>query len=125
MSVAVEALFTNTVGLQPPWAAENVKRDTTKRLIDFEIGCQAKALARPACWVFTQHVHDRLRRSWRHPDFFKFEARLHCDVPLMACSGCGKTRQAGVAWARPGLGFRLHVRRRGHGPYVVPGSAGP
>ena len=50
-------------------------------------------------------MHDRLRRSWRHLDFFQFEAWLHCEVPRIACSGCGKTTQAPVPWARPGSGF--------------------
>jgi transposase len=50
-------------------------------------------------------VHDRLRRSWRHLDFFQFEAWLHADVPRVACGGCGKTTQLSVPWARPGSGF--------------------
>lgn len=50
-------------------------------------------------------MHDRLRRSWRHLDFFQFEAWLHADVPRVACTGCGKTTQLSVPWARPGSGF--------------------
>jgi transposase len=46
-----------------------------------------------------------LRRSWRHLDFFQFEAWLHADVPRVACTGCGKTSQASVPWAREGSGF--------------------
>jgi transposase len=105
MSVAVRALFTSALGLQPPWVVENVKLDTVKRRIDFEFGCQAKALACPACGVATQPVHDWLRRSRRHLDFFQFEAWLRCAVPRVAGSGCGKTTQVGVPWARPGSGF--------------------
>jgi len=105
MGVAVEALFTSALGLQPPWVVEDVKLDTPKRRIDFEIGCQTKRLACPACGAATQPVHDRLRRSWRHLDFFQFEAWLHCDVPRVACGACGKTTQASVPWARPGSGF--------------------
>ena len=48
---------------------------------------------------------DRLRRSWRHLDFFQFEAWLHADVPRVACGACGKTTQLSVPWARPGSGF--------------------
>ncbi len=77
MSVGVEALFTSALGLQLPWAVEDVKLDTTKRRIDFEIGCRGAALACPACGVAGQPVRDRLRRSWRHLDFFQFEAWLH------------------------------------------------
>ena len=52
-----------------------------------------------------QGVHDRLRRSWRHLDFFQYEAWLHADVPRVACSGCGKTTQVAVPWTREGSGF--------------------
>lgn len=105
MSVGIEALFTSALGLQLPWVVEDVKLDTAKRRIDFEIGCQGTALGCPACGSAAQPVHDRLRRSWRHLDFFQFEAWLHCDVPRVVCGGCGKTTQMAVPWARPGSGF--------------------
>lgn len=105
MSVGVEALFTSALGLQLPWVVQDVKLDTAKRRIDFEIGCQGTALSCPACGAGMQPVHDRLRRSWRHLDFFQFEAWLHCDVPRIACASCGKTSQVPVPWARPGSGF--------------------
>ncbi|GIX25292.1 MAG: ISL3 family transposase ISMac21 [Caldimonas sp.] len=105
MSIGVEALFTSALGLQLPWTVDDVRLDTAKRRIDFEIGCRGSTLACPACGAGTQPVHDRLRRSWRHLDFFQFEAWLHCDVPRIACGSCGKTTQAPVPWARPGSGF--------------------
>ena len=105
MGIAVEALFTSALGLQPPWVVDDVRLDTAKRRIDFEIGCHTSRLACPACGAATQPVHDRLRRSWRHLDFFQFEAWLHCDVPRVACGACGKTTQVAVPWARPGSGF--------------------
>ena len=105
MSIGVEALFTSALGLQAPWVVEDVKLDTAKRRIDFEIGCQGARLSCPACGSASQPVHDRLRRSWRHLDFFQFEAWLHCEVPRVACGGCGKTTQVAVPWARPGSGF--------------------
>jgi hypothetical protein len=105
LSVGVEALFTSALGLQAPWVVEDVSLDVVKRRVDFEIGCQGTALACPACGAAAQRVHDRLRRSWRHLDFFQFEAWLHCDVPRIACGGCGKTTQMPVPWARPGSGF--------------------
>jgi transposase len=105
VSVGVEALFTSALGLQPPWVVEDVKLDTAKRRIDFEVGCRGALLACPQCGAASQPVHDRLRRSWRHLDFFQFEAWLHADVPRVACAGCGKTTQLPVPWARPGSGF--------------------
>jgi len=105
VNVGVEALFTSALGLQSPWVVEDVKLDTVKRRIDFEVGCQGALLACPHCGVASQPVHDRLRRSWRHLDFFQFEAWLHADVPRIACASCGKTTQMTVPWARPGSGF--------------------
>lgn len=105
MSVGVEALFTDALGLQLPWTVQRVELDTARRRIDFEIGCGAQLLACPQCGAADQRVHDRLRRSWRHLDFFQFEAWLHADVPRVVCGACGKTSQVNVPWARKGSGF--------------------
>ena len=105
MGVGVEALFTSALGLQPPWVVQDVKLDVPTRRIDFEVSCSGVLLGCPACGAGAQPVHDRLRRSWRHLDFFQFEAWLHADVPRVACAGCGKTTQLSVPWARAGSGF--------------------
>ena len=105
MAVGVEALFTSALGLQPPWRVEDVKLDVQRKRIDFEVSCPAALLACPACGADSQPVHDRLRRAWRHLDFFQFEAWLHADVPRVACAACAKTTQLGVPWARAGSGF--------------------
>jgi transposase len=105
VSVGIEALFTSALGLQLPWAVGDVKLDTAKRRIDFEVLCKGSRFACPQCGQADQRIHDRLRRSWRHLDFFQFEAWLHADVPRVACTGCGKTTQMSVPWAREGSGF--------------------
>lgn len=86
-----------------------MKLNTTKRRIDFEMGCRGAALAGLACGVGEQLVHDRPRRSWHHLDFCQFEAWLHCVVPRVACGGGGKTTQAPVVWAPPVSGFTAAV----------------
>ncbi|MBK7677532.1 MAG: transposase family protein [Candidatus Accumulibacter sp.] len=43
---------------------------------------------------------NRLARSWRHLDFFEYEAHLHAEVPRVACTDCGKVTQIPVPWAR-------------------------
>ena len=103
--VGIEALFTTALGLQPPWEVAQAELDTVRRRIDFEVRCTAQRLACPHCGLQGQGIHDRLRRSWRHLDFFQYEAWLHADVPRVACSGCGKTAQVNVPWAREGSGF--------------------
>ncbi|GAB1384894.1 ISL3-like element ISMac21 family transposase [Melaminivora sp.] len=104
-STGVETLFTSALGLQSPWEVVKVELDTSRRRIDFNVLCNAKRLACPACGLAEQGIHDRRHLSWRHLDFFQFEAWLHADVPRVHCSGCGKTTQASVPWARAGSGF--------------------
>ena len=107
MGVQIESLFTAALGLQAPWAVAKVDLDTARRRIDFEVGCAAQRLACPSCGAPDQGLHDRNRRSWRHLDFFQFEAWLHADVPRVGCTVCGKTSQVPVPWAREGSGFTL------------------
>ena len=105
MGVEIEALFTNALGLQEPWSVKEVKLDTTLKRIDFNLTCNARSLPCPQCQAPAQGVHDRLKRQWRHLDFFQYEAWLHADVPRIACKACGKTSQINVPWAREGSGF--------------------
>lgn len=107
MSVGIEALFTSALGLQAPWVVRDVRLDTAKHRIDFDVECKQALLACPACGAASQKVHDRLSRSWRHLDFFQYEAWLHAEVPRVGCTACGKTTQLGVPWAREGSGFTL------------------
>jgi transposase len=107
VGVQIEALFTSALGLQAPWAVRDVRLDTVKNRIDFDVECKPALLTCPACGAASQKVHDRLPRSWRHLDFFQFEAWLHAEVPRVGCTACGKTTQLGVPWARPGSGFTL------------------
>jgi transposase len=107
VSVQIEALFTSALGLQAPWEVRDVRLDAAKHRIDFDIECKQALLACPACGAASQKVHDRLPRSWRHLDFFQYEAWLHAQVPRVGCTACGKTTQLGVPWAREGSGFTL------------------
>lgn len=107
MSVDTEALFTAALGLQAPWQVTHVELSTAKRRIDFQVQCTAKRLSCPHCDHAEQGIHDRVGKSWRHLDFFQFEAWLHAEVPRVACTACGKTTQVPVPWAREGSGFTL------------------
>ena len=107
MGIEIESLFTSALGLSSPWRVKEVKLDTAQRRIDFDITCDAKRLTCPACGLVDQGIHDRNERQWRHLDFFQYEAWLHAAIPRIACSGCGKTTQMQVPWAREGSGFTL------------------
>ncbi len=105
MNNQIETLFTTALGLLPPWHVTRVELDTGKRRIDFEVEHAGKRATCPACGIEHQLIHDRAPRSWRHLDFFQFEAWLHAQVPRVQCTGSGKTTQLPVPWARPGSGF--------------------
>jgi len=107
MNLNTEALFTAALGLQAPWHVSKVELSTAKNRIDFELECKAQRLSCPHCASADQPIHDRVNKSWRHLDFFQYEAWLHAPVPRVACSACGKTTQVEVPWARPGSGFTL------------------
>jgi transposase len=51
-------------------------------------------------------VHDTVKKTWRHLNFFQHQAFLHARVPRIDCPKCG-VRLVTVPWARPGSGFTL------------------
>lgn len=102
-----EHLFTQALGLTPPWVVDNIDFDPQSQRIDFRVSCQAKQLPCPGCGGADQPIHDRKKRTWRHLDFFQFAAYVHAEVPRVRCDGCNKTTQVDVPWARPGSRFTL------------------
>ena len=102
-----EALFCQALGLAAPWAVERVALDVERSRIDLYVVWQATSAACPACSAADQKLHDHRQRSWRHLDFFQFEAYVHCSLPRVACSVCGATTQLSVPWAREGSRFTL------------------
>ena len=102
-----EQLFTQALGLAPPWAVDSVSFRPDEGAIHFEVSCDTARLACPACGAVDQPVHDRVERTWQHLHFFQFKAFIHCRVPRVACRECGKTSQAPVPWASKGSGFSM------------------
>jgi hypothetical protein len=102
-----EALFCQALGLNAPWAVERVALDVQRSRIDLYVVWQAKSAPCPACSAVDQKLHDQRQRSWRHLDFFQFEAHVHCQLPRVASSVCGATTQLNVPWAREGSRFTL------------------
>lgn len=103
-----ESLFTAALGLMPPWQVLDIKFDPVKGRIDFNVGFSSGAkFTCPECGEAEQGVHDTRARTWRHLNFFQYQAFIHADLPRVRCSGCGKTKQVPVPWARPGSGFSL------------------
>jgi transposase len=105
MSVETD-LFTTALGLQPPWGVSSVSFDQKAGRIDFEVAAaRGWKFGCPACGEASQAVHDTRRRSWRHLNFFQYQAHIHADLPRVRCTECGKTSQVPAPWARAGSGF--------------------
>jgi transposase len=102
-----EALFSQALGLVKPWEVTQVSLDVQANKIDLHIAWNSDAAACPACGAPDQALHDHRQRSWRHLDFFQYEAHVHCQLPRVQCNACKATCQLQVPWARTGSRFTL------------------
>lgn len=99
-------LFTNALGLEKPWTVKDVKFDATEGRLDIYISRIKKTKVQcPVCGK-EYTPHDSKSRTWRHLNFFQYEAYIHCDVPRCKCDE-HKVKQIDVPWAREGSGFTL------------------
>lgn len=102
-----EALLSQALGLVKPWEVTQVSLDVQANKIDLHIAWNSDAAACPACGAPDQALHDHRQRSWRHLDFFQYEAHVHCQLPRVQCNACKATSQLQVPWARAGSRFTL------------------
>ena len=103
-----EELFKMAIGLQAPWLITKLEfKDISKGkrqlniYIDFVTGTKFKDIKGVEC-----NIHDTIRRSWQHLNFFEHECYLHARVPRIKTSD-GKVQNVEVPWARPNSGFTL------------------
>jgi transposase len=102
-------LFQLALGLVPPWMVADANFDAEKKRLDIDIEIDFKTGGRfpcPDCGKTDCPVHDTVKKSWRHLNFFQHEAYLHARVARIDCPDCG-VRLINVPWARPGSGFTL------------------
>jgi transposase len=78
-----------------------------KHRLDIEIDfARGSVFTCPSCGREGCHAYDTERRTWRHLNFFQYEAYLSARVPRSNCGDCG-VKTVDVPWARPGSGFTL------------------
>jgi transposase len=100
-------LFQLALGLVPPWMVADAKFDADKKRLDIEIDFKAGGrFSCPECGKVDCPVHDTVKKTWRHLNFFQHQAFLHARVPRIDCPDHG-VRLVTVPWARPGSGFTL------------------
>jgi transposase len=100
-------LFQLALGLVPPWMVADAKFDADKKRLDIEIDFKTGGrFTCPECGKADCPVHDTVKKTWRHLNFFQHQAFLHARVARIDCPDCG-VRLVAVPWARPGSGFTL------------------
>jgi len=103
-----ESLFAVALGITPPWEVEGVEFTKENKRLDIKIGFRRGAtFACPVCGT-TAPVHDTSEKTWRHLNFFQFEAYLTARVPRVKCPNADHgVKQVPIPWARAGSGFTL------------------
>jgi transposase len=103
-----ESLFAIALGIAPPWEVEGIEFSKENKRLDIKIGFQrGAAFDCPVCGA-PSPAYDTTEKTWRHLNFFQYEAYLTARVPRVKCpnAGCG-VKQVQVPWARAGSGFTL------------------
>lgn len=103
-----ESLFGIALGIVFPWQVEGVEFSKESKRLDIKIGFQRGAtFACPVCGKQAP-AYDTKEKTWRHLNFFQYEAYLTARVPRVQCPGpeCG-VKQVSVPWARDDSGFTL------------------
>jgi len=100
-------IFSIALNLQSPWYVKSVELEEGKEgkkslhiTLDFTKGSRFSIGEETDC-----KVHDTVKRSWRHLNFFEHECYLHCRVPRVKTTK--GVCQVAVPWARSGSGFTL------------------
>jgi transposase len=100
-------LFQQALALPKPWYVERSDFDPVTRRLDLYLDFDAGGtFACPECGGLGCKAYDTSEKSWRHLNFFQYEAYLHARVPRVRCAKCG-VKLVEVAWARTGSGFTL------------------
>jgi transposase len=103
-----ESLFAVALGIAPPWEVEGVEFSKESKRLDIKIGFHRGAtFVCPVCGTAAP-AYDTSEKTWRHLNFFQYEAYLTARVPRVKCpkTDCG-VKQVQAPWARPGSGFTL------------------
>lgn len=103
-----ESLFGIALGITPPWEVEGIEFSKENKRLDIKIGFQRGAtFPCPVCGS-PAPAYDTTEKTWRHLNFFQYEAYLTARVPRVKCPNgdCG-IKQVAAPWARAGSGFTL------------------
>lgn len=99
-------LFQQALGLDNGWYVVKSNFNLEKKRLDIDIDfTRGTEFLCPECSHLSK-VHDTIEKTWRHLNFFQYEAYLHARVPRTKCDEHG-VRMVSVPWATSGSGFTL------------------
>jgi transposase IS204/IS1001/IS1096/IS1165 family protein len=104
-------IFTQALGVQPPWVIKDVRMDLEAQRVEVEVECTQTVWADPETRQ-RLHVHGYEQRRWRHLDTMQFETIIVAEVPRLKYPD-GHTELLPVAWAEPHSRHTLFLK---HGP---------
>lgn len=99
-----KTLYTQILGIQPPWEIAKVDLDLEDQRVDVYVQWPARTNAIcPECQVAEEQnpcpIHDRRpERSWRHLDTCQMKTIIHCRIPRVQCPKHG-VKTLKVPWA--------------------------
>lgn len=102
----VGRLFTKLLHLEEPWRVSSVNVNDEQTRVDIRVVYDGIPETVCGCGC-VRRCHDRKEREWQHSDLFDMECHIHCQVPRMKCTKCGKIEMLDVPWASKGSGFTL------------------
>lgn len=104
-------LFEKLLGIEKPWAVNNLELDVNKTKVKLKIEYPKKTKAfcpqcKKECTVYDRNPE----RSWRHLDTMQFETIITCSVPRIDCKEHGISTIE-VPWAEAKNRFTLLFER--------------
>ena len=103
-----EELFALALAVNDPWQVVGVSFSKDSNRLDIKIDFKRGSLFPcPVCGELVP-AYDSVDKTWRHMNFFQYEAYLTARTPRVKCptEGCG-VKLVTVPWARPGSSFTL------------------
>jgi len=100
-------LFQLALGLAPPWQVVSCEFSVAEKRLEIRLDFpRGSTFLCPECGQGECKAYDTEERTWRHLNFFQYEAYLQARVPRVDCTNCG-IKVVEVAWSRAGSGFTL------------------
>jgi transposase len=104
-----EDLFHKALSLAPPWEIARFQFEARQHRLDISlVAPEGSAFPCPQCGAASA-VHDSAEKTWRHLDFFQYQAFITARVPRVLCPTHG-IQPVEVPWARNSTGTRAFVR---------------